>query len=371
VPGYSQSYVYQDVIHSNDITFATRYSTGELIITGYRDQNQLPPNNTAHQIIAIQNDQIVWTYETNLAYPHGLYFTPQSTLLVADCENDRILEIGYPSKDILREWNVSMVNWTSFFNLPTFGTQLGFNWAHLNDFDFKNYSTWEGMLISLRNINTVIEINWTQFQLTGKTQIVWSYGNPTNSSILYHQHTPRYLANGDIAIADSKNSRIVIVNYTNPTQIQTFDPDLNWVRDAEPLPDGRLLVTDSTGILVFNLTSNHVDWRYGGTLIAPYHAHLVGTDQIAIADQFGGQILLINWNGDILWQFGNSPPLAFFIFNGIMILIVQGLGLFFALTRRQRIGNLVGMGVVIFVLLEFASICNLILNILFLHTGMV
>jgi hypothetical protein len=77
--------------------------------------------------------------------------------------------------------------------------------------------------------------------------------DPTGDpSILYHQHNPQWLGDGAVLVADSENHRVVELHRTDdgtwePVWIlrgaagQKFD----WPRDADRLPNGNTLITDT------------------------------------------------------------------------------------------------------------------------------
>ncbi|MFX1489859.1 MAG: aryl-sulfate sulfotransferase, partial [Promethearchaeota archaeon] len=136
-------------------------------------------------------------------------------------------------------------------------------------------------MISLRNFDKVIIVNTTD---TG--EILWEYGEYGNYSLCRHQHNPEYTAQGTILIADSENNRIIEVNMTTKDiiweYVPTGDEALSWPRDADILPNGNMLISDSARMGGYNriweidIESKEVVW-YFDTSNANYDADRLDT----------------------------------------------------------------------------------------------
>ncbi|MHA1791879.1 MAG: arylsulfotransferase family protein [Promethearchaeota archaeon] len=166
-----------------------------------------------------------------LSWPHDADMLPNGNILIADTGNNRAVEIN--------ENNEVIWQWTPFkhFLECDFPKEGG---AHLNDVDrLSNGNT----LISLRNLDTIVEVNQ-------EGEIVWQYGEP-GSGLLNHPHNPDRLLNGDTIICDSENNRIIQVtkehkiNWIFKPVDDNGNPMLGWPRDADVLPNGMILISDT------------------------------------------------------------------------------------------------------------------------------
>ncbi|QFU83064.1 aryl-sulfate sulfotransferase [Natronorubrum aibiense] len=154
------------------------------------------------------------------------------------------------------------------------------DWTHMNDIDHLENGNFQ---MSLRNFDVIIEVD------PETDEIVDVVGEPGNHSVLERQHNPHRLeAQGTMVIADSENDRIVehdlesdehIWQYTGPSGEQ-----LQWPRDADRLPNGNTLITDSQNNRVLEVDPDgEIVWQYDdldGTVIPlPYEADRIGVDE--------------------------------------------------------------------------------------------
>jgi hypothetical protein len=78
---------------------------------------------------------------------------------------------------------------------------------------------------------------------------------------LDHQHNPQWLDEGAVLVADSENHRVVELHRTadgdwRPVWVLTGADDrrFNWPRDADRLPNGNTLITDTRNARVVEVT---------------------------------------------------------------------------------------------------------------------
>ncbi|MFC7082210.1 arylsulfotransferase family protein [Halorussus caseinilyticus] len=140
------------------------------------------------------------------------------------------------------------------------------DWTHVNDVD----KIGEGLyLASPRNFDQAIVVN------RSTNEIAMKLGADGQKDILNEQHNPDYLEseNGTptLLVGDSENDRIV--EYANPdgdltdgdgwNRTWTLNGDLDWPRDADRLPSGNTLVTDSSNHRVLEVTpEGEVVWEF-------------------------------------------------------------------------------------------------------------
>mgnify|MGYP006275970015 CR=1 FL=1 len=149
------------------------------------------------------------------------------------------------------------------------------DWTHVNDVDVVGGDTY---MISLRNQNQIVFVHRNGTLLENRTL------NPdSDGSVIRKQHNPDYLkgSNGtrSVIVADSNNDRIAEFERTNSSWDLTWtwqDDRLGWPRDADRLPNGHTLITDTAGNRVVEIDEEgEVVWE--ATVPLPYEAERLGT----------------------------------------------------------------------------------------------
>ncbi|HET7324067.1 MAG TPA: hypothetical protein VFJ06_07035, partial [Halococcus sp.] len=122
-------------------------------------------------------------------------------------------------------------------------------------------------------------------------------GDPT---LLDHQHNPQYLGPGAIVVADSDNDRVVELHKKNGEWMVTWGVNsangirFSWPRDADRLPNGNTLITDSRNNRVVEVAPNGTTVWSVHTGIWPYDAErlpygeLLGSDRLPRMNATGG-----------------------------------------------------------------------------------
>ena len=233
----------------------------------------------------------LWRCELPRPFIHESEILPNGNVMIVDTGAHRIIEVDINDPtSIVWEWNaknVDDVNWTAY------AIQQGWSdrairyvsrpnvrdWTHLNDVEFLNRTDMgrahDSLLVSMRNFDLILEINYTDTK-----EILWSYGEPKNHTILYEQHNPDRRDNGNIIICDSENHRIIEINYTTKQTVWEFklefpNGQLRWARDCDDLGNGTYLITDSNNgrVLLVDRDSKEVIRSYGHAwLVQPYES---------------------------------------------------------------------------------------------------
>ncbi len=340
--------VFHDVDRtSKNTTFVTYTKFAEMMNHKGRIDNQdrIDLNNYENKIIEIDEfGNIIWEMN-GVAIPHEILQLPNGHLMIADTEHDRFIEIDYPNKNIIWSWEPAMINWTiineewdvnHYYNNPSNGDgNVIYDWTHINDVEFKNYGSYDACLISIRNFDLIVEVNYTaDFKNPNDpNNILWWYGDYGAYELLNHQHNPDYLSNGNIIIADSGNDRIIEVDYNTKDIIWEYNTDLMWPRDADELENGNLLITDSNGcrVIELNRTTNEIVWMFDQDLLIPYEADKLPNGNVLISSEYHGLILEVNKEGNVVWSYGNSYIKAIFILNSLNFIGISIITLYFKL----------------------------------------
>ncbi|WP_232685668.1 arylsulfotransferase family protein [Halobacterium zhouii] len=200
-----------------------------------------------------------------------------SRYIVADMYSDEVFVVNTTTGIVTWEWNLQ-----NNFSLASGGTYPD-DWSHTNDVE----KLADGrVMLSPRNHDQVLFVD----PQTG-LQENWTIGADDRFSVLDGQHNPDYFnesAGGPaVVIADSNNDRIIEYARTEDGGWEQSwvwqDERLTWPRDADRLPNGHTLITDTRGgrvvevdeqgEIVWNLTrESHSEGGY-----AAYEAERLNT----------------------------------------------------------------------------------------------
>ena len=196
---------------------------------------------------------------------------------------DRLSPTEYAVADIARD-SVLVVNVTTGRTVwswdargtypPSAGGDPDGDWTHMNDVE----ELPDGDLVaSVRNMDQVVRID-------RETGVVgnWTLGRDDAHRILHEQHNPDYIpperGGPSLLVADSDNDRLVEYRRTNGTweRTWTYARGLSWPRDADRLPNGHTLVTDTRNDRVLEVdATGEVVWSVD--VHRPYEAERLGT----------------------------------------------------------------------------------------------
>ncbi|MFW6382622.1 MAG: aryl-sulfate sulfotransferase [Haloferacaceae archaeon] len=220
----------------------------------------------------------VWTERFDFKDTHDVEMLPNGDLLIANMRNwneseersdDRILVYNRSTDEI--DWE-----WTFRDHYPN-STDGGFSedWTHVNDVD----RIGEGQyLVSPRNFDQAIVVN------RSTNEIDYRLGSDDDHDVLNEQHNPDWLVSEDgnptMLVADSENDRVVEYERRGGEWVETWEVgtgQLSWPRDADRLPNGNTLITDSLNHRVIEVTPRgEIVWEYYATW-GPYDAERIGT----------------------------------------------------------------------------------------------
>ncbi|WP_318567318.1 aryl-sulfate sulfotransferase [Salinigranum marinum] len=226
----------------------------------------------------------VWQQGFDMTDTHDVDRLSDDELLIAnmrewnatsETSGDRIVVYNRTTEEITWEWY-----FRDHFPASTDG---GYNddWSHVNDVD---YIGDDRILLSPRNFDQAIVVDMDS------GEIVQRLGSDDEYEILREQHNPDYLVSEDgtptMLVADSGNNRVVEYARENGTWVRTWSVGsntLNWPRDADRLPNGNTLITDTLNHRVMEVTPRgEVVWEYYATW-GPYDA-----ERVAHGDESSG-----------------------------------------------------------------------------------
>jgi len=196
---------------------------------------------------------------------------------------DRLSPTEYAVADIARD-SVLVVNVTTGRTVwswdarntypPSAGGDPDGDWTHMNDVEELPDGD---ILASVRNMDQVVRID-------RKTGVVtnWTLGRDDAHGILDEQHNPDYIpperGGPSLLVADSGNDRIVEYRRSDGEweRTWTYAAGLSWPRDADRLPNGHTLITDTRNDRVIEVDDEGaVVWST--SIHRPYEAERLGT----------------------------------------------------------------------------------------------
>jgi hypothetical protein len=206
---------------------------------------------------------------------HDIARLPDGRLLVANMRehddgvsNDRLFVYDPETGTVGWEWR-----FRDHYPNDTDGG-FGQDWTHVNDVDVLGEGRY--VLASPRNFDQVIVVD------RRTDDIVMRLGSDDDHDVLHEQHNPDYIEREDgtpvLLVADSENDRVVEYERdcggadprlgadTPPAEcsweLVWSVEGFNWPRDADRLPDGNTLVTDTLNHRVVEVTpQGEVVWE--------------------------------------------------------------------------------------------------------------
>ncbi len=277
----------------------------------------------AIKIIDFESRQVLWETDEPEFFVHDADMLPDGqSIVVADTTPDRVFVMNLSNHEIIWDWYAKNntrdaysdhINWTeyalkqgwgaeSIALLENFDPPDGY-YSHLNTVQFLDGATYnrtyDSILISLRNLDLVVEVNYTaQVGDPGYMNITWSYGIPGNTSVLNRQHAPKRWPNGHVTISDSESGRVIEIDENNQIVWEYSGKRLRWVRDCELLPNGNYLLTDSTNnrIIEVNITTQEIVRTFSRGLNLPYEADYTSEGQIIVGNTMANNIVIYDYD---------------------------------------------------------------------------
>jgi hypothetical protein len=220
----------------------------------------------------------VWVEELDMHDTHDVDMYNETHLAIANmrawnescsCPDDRV--VLYDREDDEVDWE-----WTFRNHYPE-DTDGGYNedWTHVNDVDLVDNGS--KLLLSPRNFDQAVIVDVESKEITERL------GSDGNHEIMDEQHNPDYLETEDgqptVLVADSEGDRIVEYTKVDGEWELVWElgssKTFNWPRDADRLPNGNTLVTDSLNHRVIEVTpQGKIVWEYYATW-GPYDAERV------------------------------------------------------------------------------------------------
>jgi hypothetical protein len=206
---------------------------------------------------------------------HDVDRVSKNIFIVADMENNRVFLLNTTTGLIKWEWQAQAHFDIKQGGSSYFGTGYPEDWTHINDVEVLSNGQ---IMVSVRNFDQVVFLN----RSTGVIND-WTLGKDNNYEILNEQHNPDYIpveqGGPAVIVADSHNNRVVEYQRSGSEWTQSWewqDSQLVWPRDADRLPNGHTLVTDTNGDRVLELNkTGGVVWSVD--VEGPYEAERLDT----------------------------------------------------------------------------------------------
>ncbi len=201
---------------------------------------------------------------------HDVDRLSETRLLVADIAQDRVFEVDQETGIVTWAWSAQ-----SAFSVRNSGGPYPSDWTHMNDVEHLE----DGIVMaSVRNHDQVVFIDPEHGLLEN-----WTLGADEQYETLYEQHNPDYIPREQggpaVLVSDSENNRVVEYQREGGEWTRSWawgSGRLSWPRDADRLPNGHTLITDSNGDRVLEVATNGtVVWSVD--IAFPYEAERLET----------------------------------------------------------------------------------------------
>ena len=246
----------------NDLPFRARWfydtdplENGNLLVTSTN------PSGTVIFSYDPDAEEVAWYQEFDFHDTHDADLINGDQLLIAnmraydestDVSNDRLLVYDRGDDEVVWEWR--------FRDHYPNSTEGGFkpDWTHVNDVDKIGDGRY---LASPRNFDQAIVVN------RSTDEIEYQLGSDGDHDTLFEQHNPDFFVDESgtptILVADSENDRVVEFSYRDGEWEEVWSVGgFNWPRDADRLPNGNTLVTDSLNHRAVEITpEGEVVWE--------------------------------------------------------------------------------------------------------------
>jgi hypothetical protein len=214
-------------------------------------------------------------YERFLPKLHKLHDVDridEDTLVVGNIHDNQVEFVNTATGETTWTWNAN-----ESFAYPESGGTKG-DWTHLNDVEMVR----DGLvMVSLRNHDQVVFLDP---EADGDPVVdELTLGCDGCYDVMFEQHNPDYIpaerGGPAVVLADSENDRIVEYRREGGEWERSWtwtSSEMAWPRDADRLPNGNTLITDSHANRVVEVAPNgSVVWSV--TLGNPYEAERLGT----------------------------------------------------------------------------------------------
>ena len=270
-------------------------------------QYQSPCSRTGFRIIDPDPEPRIiseWTFpvRTKLnSEVHDANLLPSGEILMTDMDNERIFTVA-PNGSVTWQWNGS-----ERYDAPPDPTQT--DWLHINDVDRISPDRY---MVSVRNANQLVVVERGE----GVVDVInedtednddanckannglADYNNDSGGDVLCgdpetmdHQHNPQSLGPNTTLVADSENDRVVELHRENESWEVVWGADsangigFDWPRDADRLPNGNTLITDTRNNRIVEVTPNGETVWTAETGIWPYDAERLPYGELLSSNQ--------------------------------------------------------------------------------------
>lgn len=214
-----------------------------------------------------------YDYKETAGEWHDMDRINDTHVLVADIVSDQVFIVDTETEVVTWLWDAQ-----SEFPVDGGGPYPS-DWAHINDVEYIEEGTNAGrIMVSLRNQDQVVFIDPEQ-----GLQKNWTLGAENDYSVMFEQHNPDYIPESRggpaVVVADSENGRVQEFQREDGEWTRSWewsDEQMQWPRDADRLPNGNTLVTDTHGNRVMEIASDgEIEWQVESSL--PYEAERLET----------------------------------------------------------------------------------------------
>ncbi len=205
-----------------------------------------------------------YDHEENAGEWHDADRIDEDHVVVADIIADQVFVVDTETEIVEWLWDAQ-----SAFDLES-GHSYPNDWTHINDVEYVENGEMAGrIMVSVRNQDQVVFLDRDEGLLED-----WTLGSENEYDVLHEQHNPDYIPESRggpaVVVADSETGRIEEFQREDGEWSQSWvwaDDRIQWPRDADRLPNGNTLITDTHGNRVIEVDeSGEIVWQVESTL---------------------------------------------------------------------------------------------------------
>ncbi len=252
--------------------------------------------NGAQVIIINKNNDIIWRFNENLAFPHSARLFSDNSIVISDSVNNRVISVDRETKKIL--W--SSDQWTSDSGRLSDGTHLDYP-NNVEEFSDRN------MLIT-DNLNNRLVISNRQ----GQVKLTIPHLNSP--------HNAHILSDNEIIASNTMANGAMIVDLKTKYIKPLFSGlGLSEPKDFQPLENRHILITDSNNDRILEVDQNNqIVWEYKEGLYSAQSAIRLKNGNTLIVDSFNYRLLEVTQEKQIVREIVGefNPPYNDSLQNG-------------------------------------------------------
>jgi hypothetical protein len=267
------------------------------------------------------------------------------SLLFCDEVTSSIKRLNLGSREVDWEWKIEDIDFSrldsNWDDAHYFNNKTGSKWGKVGDLEIRDRGNWTALLFPLIDFSLILEINLTsalERQEASNEDITWFYHGG-----LLNPYDVDYL-DDQLLITDTNNKRLLLVDFQSKRTNQEIlfsdlGVEMHWCRDADRLPNGNYLFTDSTKVFEYDPTKAEIGWLVEGFFSLYKTKELTDGNLLVVTSTMGELKEIDRSSREIRRLWGQNRLYMvirlFFVFSAAFMLFQT---VWFSVWRAERLG---------------------------------